>query len=123
MPAWALDGDVHPFGAPTRAVLLAVAVVNLVIDGFANPIVEEIYFRGHLLPRLGRLGVLAPLMSVALFALGHAWQPQNIPLIFATTLPMVIVAWRTRSFVPSAVVHVVGNTLGATLTLAALLSR
>ena len=38
------------------------------MSGIAVPVVEELYFRGFLLPRLSRLGIWAPILEMALFA-------------------------------------------------------
>ena len=39
------------------------------------PTVEELYFRGYLLPRMPRLKGLTPILHSALFALYHTWTP------------------------------------------------
>ena len=41
----------------------------LILNGVAGPIVEELYFRGWLLPRIHRFGRWAPLLNVVLFSL------------------------------------------------------
>ena len=38
------------------------------------PWVEELYFRGYLLPRISRYGAWAPLLGGLFFALYHGWQ-------------------------------------------------
>ena len=37
--------------------------------------VEELYFRGYLLPRISRLGAWAPLVNTVLFSLYHLFTP------------------------------------------------
>jgi membrane protease YdiL (CAAX protease family) len=51
LPAWSLPSydDTLGFAKP---VLVATMLVTLVVDGVVNPVVEELYFRGYLLPRL-----------------------------------------------------------------------
>jgi len=117
LPPW-LRGDAVPGApSPTHAMLRATLVANLVVDGVANPVVEELYFRGYLLPRLGVLGRAAPLANAALFALGHLWQPWNAPLIFAiVAVEAYAVRWR-RSVLISILAHCTGNTIGAILAL------
>jgi membrane protease YdiL (CAAX protease family) len=46
-------------------------LLGLVLSGVVAPVVEEMYFRGYLLPRLSRLGRWAPVLNVTLFALYH----------------------------------------------------
>ena len=48
----------------TQSALVLTAVLNLVLNGFLGPIVEELYFRGYLLPRISRLGAWAPLVNI-----------------------------------------------------------
>jgi membrane protease YdiL (CAAX protease family) len=38
-------------------------------------VVEEMYFRGYLLPRISRLGAWAPLVNTVLFSLYHLFTP------------------------------------------------
>jgi uncharacterized protein len=42
-------------------------LAKLTFDGLAFPILEEVYFRGFLLPRMSYLGALAPAVSALLF--------------------------------------------------------
>jgi uncharacterized protein len=120
-----LPVHLHPNGAPqdahvARTTLVVAAFTSLTVDGIANPIVEELYFRGFLLPRLARLGWVAPVVNTLLFTLGHFWQPYNYPFIFATVLPEVYLVWWKRNIRISIFLHATANTLGAVLMLVAL---
>lgn len=58
-------------------------------NGLLGPLVEEIYFRGFLLPRMNKLGKLAPLINVVLFSFYHFFTPwENLTRILGT-LPYV----------------------------------
>lgn len=64
-----------------------VAVVLLVMGffllyGIIGPITEELYFRGYLLPRIDRLGWVAPVLGTVLFAVYHFHTPWRYPAIF-----------------------------------------
>ena len=109
-------------GEAVRAVLLVMLVVQLVVDGLAVPIVEELYFRGHLMPRINYLGCAAPLLSTFLFAIQHFWQPYNYLLIFLIVLPQAYIVWWKRNIYIGMLVHCTANTLGAALSLIALYS-
>jgi membrane protease YdiL (CAAX protease family) len=111
--------DWEPPAAPGRAALLTALVLQLLVDGLAAPVVEELYFRGFLLPTLGRLGVWAPLVNTALFAVQHWWQPYNWAQIFLIMLPLVYLVWWRRSVWLSVVMHCAGNSIGAVLALLA----
>jgi membrane protease YdiL (CAAX protease family) len=97
--------------------VVATLVGRIVIDGIANPIVEELYFRGYLLPRLTQFGWLAPLVHTALFTLAHFWQPYNYVTIFVTVLPLTYVTWWRRNIYLQMALHCFANTVGACLAL------
>jgi membrane protease YdiL (CAAX protease family) len=108
------DDDLATLG---RGVVLAVLVLQLLIDGIINPIVEERYFRGFLLPQFSRFGFVAPLANTALFALGHFWQPYNFVSIFAYVLPLTLFTWWRKNYYAQAFVHCLANSIGATMAL------
>jgi membrane protease YdiL (CAAX protease family) len=110
----------YPPFAPTA--ILVTLILGLIFDGIVNPIIEELYFRGCLLPRISRFGWLAPLMSAFLFSLQHYWQPYNFPLIFLIQLAIVYVVWWKRNIYISMLAHCAGNLIGATLSLVGFLS-
>ncbi len=91
---------------------------NLIIDGVANPVVEELYFRGYLLPRISRFKASAPLLHAALFSAAHLWQPQNVLLIFLLVVPLYYLVWWKQNIYLSISVHSLANVIGAVLTIA-----
>ena len=97
MPAWALNplaADIAATASATARLVTAVGfMVVLVILG---PLVEELYFRGYLLPRLWRFGAWAPLLNISLFAAYHLWKPWDVLTVTLTLLPMGYAVWRTR---------------------------
>jgi uncharacterized protein len=95
----------------TTAVLVTLVVTMVVLNGFVGPIVEELYFRGHILPRLRRLGRLAPLVNTVLFLLYHLWTPWQVPARVIGFLPTTWLTWRERSLQISIVAHVAMNLL------------
>jgi membrane protease YdiL (CAAX protease family) len=96
---------------PAWAVKVTV-IAAFILNGFAGPIVEELYFRGYLLPRIPVSRVWAPLVNVVLFSLYHFFSPwQNFTRILAM-IPMVYaVAWK-RNIYLSMATHCIGNTIG-----------
>lgn len=50
--------------SPARAAILITLILGLLIDGLINPVVEELYFRGYLLPGIARFK-LAPFLPRA----------------------------------------------------------
>ena len=101
-----------------------VAVVLLVmgfflLNGIIGPITEELYFRGHLLPRIDRLGWVAPVLGTVFFAVYHFHTPWRYPAIFLGFLPAVWLAWRKRSLFVSLTAHLIINNLFILMMLAA----
>jgi membrane protease YdiL (CAAX protease family) len=107
LPAWVLLGE--DFSAYSRPALALTWGLGLVVNGVVAPVVEEIYFRGYLLPRMTRLGAWAPLANSALFSLYHFFTPwQNVGRILGLT-PLVYAVWWKRNLWIGTVVHVLGN--------------
>ena len=117
-PAFTPSAD-DQLDACGRSIVLFTLVFQLIVDGIVNPIVEETYFRGVLLPRLGGLRWAAPVVNTLLFALGHVWQPYNVVSIFIYVLPLTLFTWWRRNYYVQAFVHCLANTFGAVLALVA----
>ena len=97
--------------------MLVAVAFGLIVDGIAAPVVEEMYFRGYLLPRISRLGAWAPLVNTVLFSLYHFFSPFGFVSRIITFLPTVYVAWWKRSIYVSMAVHLLGNLAGVVGTL------
>ncbi len=115
LPDWFLDPSAKPEIDLSRVALLVFLVSNLIIDGIANPVVEELYFRGYLLPRISRFKAWAPLLHAGLFSVTHLWQPQNVPFIFLLVLPLYYLVWWRQNIYLAIVVHSLANVIGAVL--------
>lgn len=121
-PGWMLpDYDVTTTGLST-SVLVTTLMVTLLIDGIVNPTIEELYFRGYLLPRLPVAGWRAVTVSAALFAVQHYWQPYNWLLIFVLQLILTAFVMRSRSVRLGIVTHVLVNSVGVVATLLVVLT-
>lgn len=100
-------------------ILVVFFAAAFAINGVLGPIVEELYFRGHLLPRIERYGRGAPLLNAILFSLYHFWTPwQNAGRVLAL-LPWIYTVWRKRSLKLSIAVHISVNCIFLLLVLAA----
>ncbi|WP_409331248.1 CPBP family intramembrane glutamic endopeptidase [Trujillonella humicola] len=97
--------------ALSTAALLLVLAAAFTFNGVLGPIVEELYFRGHLLPRLSRLGRWAPVLNTVLFSVYHLWTPWTNPARIIGFLPITWAVWRTRSVYLGVVAHVLINTV------------
>jgi uncharacterized protein len=105
-----------------RSVLIFTLLLGLVLSGVVAPVVEEMYFRGYLFPRLSRHGRWAPVLNVTLFALYHLWTPWQAATRIISILPAAYVVQRTKNIYAYMWVHCILNTVGILLTLAALLA-
>jgi uncharacterized protein len=113
---------VEEAGEPLVGAALAVTIAAvLVLNGIVGPVVEELYFRGHLLPRLDRHGRGAPVINTVLFTLYHLWTPWRWPQVFLGSLPANWLAWRKRSVWLPMATHVMVNLLFSLLLIAAYL--
>ena len=106
----------------SRFALIFTLLLGLVLSGIVAPIVEEMYFRGYLLPRLSRLGRWAPVLNVTLFALYHLWTPWQAATRIISILPAAYVVQQTKNIYAYMWVHCALNTVGILLTLAAVLA-
>ena len=85
------------------------------VERVVQETVEELYFRGHLLPRIDRG---TPVLNTG-SSLCHFWTPwQNIGRILGL-LPWIHTVWRKRSVALSMAVHISVNCIFLLLVLAA----
>jgi hypothetical protein len=94
-----------------------------VLNGLVGPIVEELYFRGYLLPRMQGLGRWAPLVNVSLFSLYHFWSPWQIVARILAIGPMVYAVQWKRNVYLGMVVHCTLNTISVALVVALVIGR
>jgi membrane protease YdiL (CAAX protease family) len=97
-------------GSYSRQALITTYALVGVLGVIVGPTVEEMYFRGHLLPRMGYAGKWSPLLHSFLFALYHMWTPWMIVTRTLGALPLVWAAKR-RSLYLSIAVHIAVNTV------------
>lgn len=118
LPDWFYFLSPKQLSSYSQSALRLTFVAGLVVNGFAAPIVEELYFRGYLLPRLARFGRWAPFLNVLLFSLYHFWTPwQNLSRILLL-LPIVYVTWWKRNIYLAILTHCALNLIGWLLTFA-----
>jgi membrane protease YdiL (CAAX protease family) len=87
-------------------------ILVFILNGFLGPIVEEIYFRGYLLPRMGIFGKFAPLINTIVFSIYHFFTPyQNVTRIIGVT-PMIYSIWINKDLRIGLIVHCMLNTIG-----------
>lgn len=109
LPTWIFLEDQAQYLAYGKAILVFTFSLQLVLTGIVLPWVEELYFRGFLLPRLDRLGWLSPLFGGLFFAFYHVWQPYGILTIFLLGASLGYVVYWQKDLRLSISLHVFAN--------------
>jgi membrane protease YdiL (CAAX protease family) len=122
LPEWFILDTGTGNEAYSPSALWTLSIASLFVFVFAASVVEELYFRGYLLPRLAHLGMWAVPFHSFLFALYHFTRPWQLVMRTLTTIPLAYAAQRTESLLPSMIVHAVANSVGVMAGIAYLLS-
>jgi uncharacterized protein len=112
LPQWFFLNNTDQLASYTRHALVLTLILNLILNGFIAPVVEEMYFRGYLLPRLSRFGAAAPLINAVLFTLYHFWQPYAYISIFLVLTPYIYLVWRKQNIYFGIAAHCSLNIVG-----------
>lgn len=108
--AWmpAMDSGLEP-GYDRTALIWTYGMIA-VFGVVAGPVVEELYFRGFLLPRTRFAGRWAPALHSLLFAAYHFWTPWQLIARTLAVLPVAYAAERRNLYI-GMIVHVLANSL------------
>ena len=123
LPDWFLISNLEQDSSMARPVLMITFYVGLLLNGIVYPFVEELYFRGYLLPRIERFGKWAPVINTALFSLYHFFTPWQFFSRIVWLLPWVYVVWKKRNIYLTIITHCLANTLGWLLAWGMFLGR
>jgi membrane protease YdiL (CAAX protease family) len=98
-------------GDYSKSVLILTYGLSFLLVTVISPTVEELYFRGYLLPRMPDCKGWSPLLHTALFALYHTWTPWLALARTAAVLPLAyIVRWK-KNILLGVIAHVLLNTI------------
>jgi membrane protease YdiL (CAAX protease family) len=111
LPAWFIYSD----NSGTSRIILVVMVTVYGIANVSAAVVEELYFRGYLMPRLSRLKGWAPLVNTVLFALQHFLTPWQQPFIILGVLPQAYLVFKKRNIYLGILAHSILNLLSSIL--------
>jgi membrane protease YdiL (CAAX protease family) len=95
-------------GFYSRGTLIVTYSLVLIFVALLTPLVEELYFRGYLLPRMK--GKFAPLLHSFLFATQHVLEPWMIITRTLGFLPILFGVKKKNIFV-GIIVHILCNTI------------
>ena len=110
LPEWYFNPT---FGSSDLSLISKVFLAGIIIDGIIGPVVEELFFRGYLLPRMMYLKKWAPVLNGVLFGLYHFWQPHNYLGIIGVGIILSYVVWKKQNVYLGIIIHCVLNILGA----------
>jgi membrane protease YdiL (CAAX protease family) len=106
---WMPDVNYGVDGNYSRTILIVTYALFLILNVFLAPLVEELYFRGYLLPRMK--GRFAPLFHSFLFAAVHVFTPWMIITRTLGLLPLVFGVKRKNIYI-GMFVHILSNSVG-----------
>jgi len=109
LPDWIFLEERTQYEAYAKNILVVVFTLQLIITGIVLPWVEELYFRGYLMPRISRYGKWAPLLGGLFFGLYHVWQLYGFPTVFLLGVALGYVVWWKRDIRLSISLHVFAN--------------
>ena len=95
LPKWVFLEEQSQYMAYAKNVLVITFAFQLVLTGIILPWIEELYFRGYLLPRISRYKWWAPIISGLFFGLYHSWQPFGFLTVFVLGTALgYIIMWK-----------------------------
>ena len=96
----------------SNGIRVLVLIASLIIGAIIGPFIEEIYFRGFLMPRLVKNKWFAPVLQSVLFALYHLWTPWMMPMRVLAVLPFIFLVWWKKDIKIGIYSHIALNLLG-----------
>ncbi len=118
-----LESLVDQMNQYSKSLLVVSAVLGALLNGIFGPVVEELYFRGYLLPRISRVGWWAPLLNSVLFSLYHFFTPWQNPLRIVALTPLFYTVWWRKNIYLGILVHCLMNLAGSLSLMAMILKQ
>lgn len=96
-----------------KQIIALTCIVNLIFNGLVGPIVEELYFRGYIMSRMGRFGKVTPIIVAILFSGYHLFTPwENLTRII-TMMPYQYYVWKDKNLYIGMLTHCACNLVGS----------
>lgn len=122
LPEWVFLDEQTQYMIYPKNILVIVFSLQLFLTGIVLPGVEELYFRGYLLPRISRFGKYTPLIGGILFGLYHVWQFFDFPLVALLGIGLSFVVWWKKDLRLSIALHIFANIISRLMFLIAALT-
>lgn len=87
-------------------------ITLLIFNGILGPIVEELYFRGYLMSRMERFGIVAPFIVTVLFSLYHLFTPWQNSIRIISLIPLHYCIWKYKNLYIGMLSHCALNLAG-----------
>jgi len=111
LPGWFFLENATQYEGYAKNILILVFTLQLLITGIVLPWVEELYFRGYLMPRISRYEKWAPLIGGFFFGLYHVWQLFGFVGVFLLGAGLGYVVWWKKDIRLSISLHIFANAL------------
>ena len=122
LPDWIFLEDQAQYEVYGKGMLVGVFSIQLVLTGIILPWIEELYFRGYLMPRMSQSGVVAPILGGLFFGLYHAWQLYGFATVALLGIALSLVVWWKKDLRLSIYLHVIANLFSRVVFLLAALA-
>ena len=104
--------------------IIVLILVYILLSCISGPFVEELYFRGYLLPRMeGYAGKWAPFLNTLLFSIYHFFSPWENLIRIAASYPLIYLVWKKRDIRFGILVHILVNSFGGIAALFLITTR
>jgi len=111
LPKWFFLDDAAQYEGYAKNILILVFTLQLLITGIVLPWMEELYFRGYLMPRISRYEKWTPLIGGFFFGLYHVWQLFGFVGVFLLGAGLSYVVWWKKDIRLSIGLHIFANAL------------
>jgi membrane protease YdiL (CAAX protease family) len=111
LPDWFYFENTTQYEGYSKNILVLVFSLQLLITGIILPWVEELYFRGYLMPRISRFEKWTPLLGGLFFGLYHVWQLFGLVGVSLLGAGLGYVVWWKKDIRLSISLHVFANAL------------
>ncbi len=96
-------------------------IFYILLSCILGPIVEELYFRGYLLPRMEKYsGKWAPFLNTVLFSVYHFFSPWENLIRIVAGYPLIYLVWKKKNIRYGMLVHILVNMIGGIVMLVAI---
>jgi membrane protease YdiL (CAAX protease family) len=112
LPPWAI------FTSLPQGISPSTLWLGLFLSGLAASIVEELYYRAFLLPRIPVSGRWAPAVNAALHSICHFYTPWNYIVFLLAFLPLAYYVRLRGNILPPIITHILFNSVGVIVVLA-----